>query len=200
MRSGLFALPVLLALAAMPVAHADDNPAKPPVQASDQVASPGKAMMDELFQRLATTKDPEEAQGVALVIQRMWLKSGSDTADLLMQRAVAASNAGADDLALTLLTRITDLQPDWAEGWNQLANLQFKVGNEDEAVRDLAHALKLEPRHFEALSNLGSILQSEGDNKGALEAYRAVLKLYPTEPTVSKLADKLAVQVDGRSL
>ena len=200
MRSGLFALPVLFALAAVPPAHADDSPAKPPVQASDQVQSPGKAMMDELFQRLGTTKDPEEARGVALVIQRMWLKSGSDTADLLMQRAVAASNAGADDLALTLLTRVTDLQPDWAEGWNQLANMQFKIGNEDEAVRDLARTLKLEPRHFEALGNLGSILEAEGDDKGALKAYRAALKLYPTEPTIIKLVDKLAVEVDGREL
>ncbi|WP_158554727.1 tetratricopeptide repeat protein [Methylovirgula sp. 4M-Z18] len=193
-------MPVLLALAAMPSAQADDGAVKPPAAVSDQVQSPGKAMMDELFQRLASTKDPEEAQGIATVIQRMWLKSGSDTADLLMQRAVAAGNAGADDLALTLMTRVTDLQPDWAEAWNQLANLQFKMGNEDDAVRDLAHVLALEPRHFEALVSLGGILQSEGDDKGALEAYRAVLKLYPSEPQVKKLVDKLAVEIDGRSL
>jgi tetratricopeptide (TPR) repeat protein len=160
----------------------------------------GRAFVDELFHRLQSSNDPQEARGIAGVIERFWLRSGSDTADLLMSRAIAAMQAKEFDLALTLLGRIVELEPSWAEGWNKRATLRFEMDDLDGSMQDIQRVLTLEPRHFGALSGMGIILQREGLDKRALEAFRRVLEVYPAMESIKEISDKLALQVEGRGI
>jgi hypothetical protein len=157
-------------------------------------------VLDELFQRLAATSDADEGKGIAGAIERVWLRSGSDTADLLMSRAVAAVQAKDLPLALELLDKVVAVEPAWAEGWNKRATVRFMSNDINGAMGDVDRVLKLEPRHFGALSGMGFILEREGLDKRALEVFRHVLTIYPGLPDIKKLVDKLAPEVEGRDI
>ncbi len=164
---------------------------KPPTRAE---------VLDKLFGRLAKATDPDEAQGIAGIVQQIWMKSGSDTADLLMTRVVAAINNNRHDVADALLGQILELQPDWAEAWNKRATLRFLDDDDAGSMEDISHVLALEPRHFGAISGMGFILERHGENKAALTALRRAMEIYPENPEVRKAVDKLTPDVEGHDL
>jgi tetratricopeptide (TPR) repeat protein len=178
----------------VPSPDKDDNPVVPAPAPSRTPA----ATLDRLFERLAAAKTPEEAKGIASLIQRRWARSGSDTADLLMSRAQTAMRDKNIELAIELLDRIVSLDPDWAEGWNQRANALFIAGDPIRSMLDIGEALKREPRHFGAMMGLGTILRQQGDDKSAMVAYRRALAVYPELEPVKDAVKALAVEVDGR--
>ena len=157
-------------------------------------------MLNTLFKRLGTAADADEASGIAVAIERVWLHSDSATADLLMTRALAALQAGHLPLALRLFDKIVVLQPDWAEAWDKRAATRFLGGDLYGAVADMRQALKLDPRHFSALNTLGFALQREAFDKQALAAFRKSLALYPQQPLIKGVVDKLSVKVEGRDI
>lgn len=159
-----------------------------------------KQMLDALFLRLRQAGDPEEARRIAESIERLWLNSPSDTANLLMQRATASAQAQQYELALSLLDKLVLLNPDWAEAWNQRATARFLTGDLDGAMADINQVVKLEPRHFAALAGMGVILQAAGLDKSALEIFNKVLALYPLEPEVTILVQKLTLEIEGEDI
>lgn len=159
-----------------------------------------KQMLDALFERLHKAGDPEQAQAIAASIERIWLQSGSDTANLLMQRATASMQAQQYALALSLFDKLVALEPDWAEAWNQRATTRFLTGDTDGAMADIDKVMKLEPRHFGALAGMGMILQGEGLDKRALEIFKKALGIYPLEQDIQKLVEKLTLEVEGQDI
>jgi tetratricopeptide (TPR) repeat protein len=155
---------------------------------------------DQLFERLAAAKTPEEAKGVAGLIQRHWARSGSDTADLLMSRAQTALKANEHALAIEILDRLVVIEPNWAETWNQRANAFFLMEDPLRALIDISETLKREPRHFGALGGLASIMRQQGNEKVALEAYRKAFALYPQMDGLKEQVEGLAWKLDGRDI
>ena len=187
--AGLFF--VLLA-ASTPALAAGGKPAAP-------LLTP-QARLDELFGRLAQASSPQEAQVISSSIEHIWLRSGSDTADLLMDRALTALTAKNTPLALEVLDKVIALEPDWAEAWNKRATLRYFDNDDKGSMSDIAHVLALEPRHFGALAGMAYILQRNGDDKHAMQIFRRVLEISPQQDGVRKIVEKLAPEVDGREL
>ncbi len=156
--------------------------------------------LDELFKHLGAASDPEEAKGYADAIQHVWLQSQSDTANLIMQRAMLASRMKNYPLALTLLDKLVALEPIWAEAWNQRATVRFLSRDFDGAMADIDKVMKLEPRHFGALTGMGVILQQEGLDKRALQVFNKALEIYPAQPDLKDTVDKLTLDVNGRDI
>jgi tetratricopeptide (TPR) repeat protein len=156
--------------------------------------------LDELFRHLGAAADPEEAKGFADAIQHVWLQSQSDTANLIMQRAMLASRMKNYPLALTLLDKLVALEPNWAEAWNQRATVRFLSEDFDGSMADIDKVLKLEPRHFGALTGMAVILQREGLDKRALEVFNKTLEIYPAQPDLKDTVDKLTLDVNGRDI
>jgi tetratricopeptide (TPR) repeat protein len=157
-------------------------------------------MLDELFVRLRSAGDPGDAERIAASIERVWLQSDSDTANLLMQRAVVSMQVLQYPLALSLFDKLVALEPDWAEAWNQRATARFLTGDTDGVMADINRVMKLEPRHFGALTGMGMILQAEGLNKGALEIFKKALAIYPLAPDIQKLVEKLTLEIEGQDI
>lgn len=157
-------------------------------------------VLDELFGRLAAAKDKEEADGIAGAIERVFQRSGSDTADLLLNRAVVAMHRKENKTAVDVLDKLVAIEPEWAEAWSQRAAARFLDGDRAGAVEDLGQALAREPRHFGALAGLGSALYGLGYEKRALEAFRRALAVRPHQSDVQRMIDKLAPDVDGRDI
>ncbi len=159
-----------------------------------------KQKLDRLFDRLRNAGDPGDAQRIAATIERVWLQSDSDTARLLMQRATVSMQAQQYKLALSLFDKLVVVEPDWAEAWNQRASTRFLAGDTDGAMADINKVMKLEPRHFGALAGMGMILQGAGLDKSALEIFNKALGIYPLEPDIRKLAEKLTLDIEGQDI
>src|SRR3546814_6374505 len=96
--------------------------------------------------------------------------------------------------ALHTFTTLVEDAPDFAEAWNKRATVHFLMGHLAESAADVAETLRLEPRHFGALSGLGQIELLRDDLEGALEAFRAALKVHPHLPGAAAAVERLAAE------
>jgi tetratricopeptide (TPR) repeat protein len=156
--------------------------------------------IDFLFEALKAAPDAEIAKQVENRIWAIWLVSGSDTANLLMNRVKAALEAKDTKLAIQLLGSIIELKPDYIEAWNRRATLFFSMKDYGRAMADIREVLSREPRHFGALAGLGMILEEVGDDKQALEAYRKALAINPHMQKIPDLVKGLTEKVEGRDI
>ena len=102
------------------------TPAQPPVDAG----ALAERELDELFARLAVaTEDADESAGIVAAIDRINLRSGSETADLLMARA--RGDDGERELSRLARPARLDrrLAAGWAEGWNKRATARYLAGD-----------------------------------------------------------------------
>jgi tetratricopeptide (TPR) repeat protein len=156
--------------------------------------------LDTLFQALKIAPDETTAKAIETRIWALWMVSGSDTCNLLMARVKAATDAQDYDLALKLLDAIIEIKPDYVEAWNQRATIYYLKDDYAHAIADIGQVLAREPRHFGALSGLGTMLQQLGDEKDALAAYRDALKIDPHLEHIPDLVKELTAKVEGRDL
>ena len=173
-----------------------------PGSRSEQPAEPARKppTLDELFERLAKASAPQEARAVSGQIERRWLRSGSDTADLLMNRAIEAMKVADHPLAIELLDRITVLRPNWAEAWNKRGMVFLLMGDATRARVDFFEAVKREPRHYGALFGLASISMRVDDKKAAYAAYKRGEAIHPQFPSVKEMIERLRPEVEGRNI
>jgi tetratricopeptide (TPR) repeat protein len=133
-------------------------------------------------------------------IRRAWSRSGSPSIDLLLKRGEQAMDAGDPQAAIEHLTALTDHAPDFAEGWNARATAYYMAGQYGPSMADIAQVLRLEPRHWGALSGLGMIFADMGDKARALSAFRASFALNPHQQDVKDSILRLEKELAGVSL
>jgi tetratricopeptide (TPR) repeat protein len=156
--------------------------------------------LDKLFEALKIAPDNESAKYVENRIWSMWLATDSDTTTLLMSRVKTAVDAKDLDLGIKLLSAVIEIKPDYMEAWNRRATLYYMKKDFDHSIADIQHVLKLEPRHFGALSGLGMIFQELGDDKDALQAFRRALAIHPHLERIPELVKQLTEKVEGRDI
>ncbi len=127
-------------------------------------------------------------------------ESGSDTADLLLQRARQAIGVENYADALKILDATVALQPDWAEGWNARATARYLDDDYKGSMADIAQTLKREPRHLGALMGMGMILEAREKREDALKVYERVLEIAPHWRNAQEAADKLKAALAGSEL
>lgn len=151
---------------------------------------------------LAELADPatEDWQSLERRIRTEWSKSGSASADLLLQRGQKALEEEKFDLALEHLTALTDHAPDFAEGWNARATAFFRKKMYGPAMEDIGRALALNPNHFAAMTGLAVMLQEMGFDEEALEAWRLMEKVHPHRPELKDAIDRLEKELGGQTL
>jgi tetratricopeptide (TPR) repeat protein len=173
---------------------------EPPANLPRPQTGDSKINIDKLFEALKIAPTEESAKYVENRIWALWLAAGGDTSNLLMGRVKTAMEKKELDLALKLLNAIIDLKPDFVEAWNRRATVFFNNKDYVSAIADIHEVLMREPRHFGALSGLGTIMQELGDDKAALEAYRRALAVHPKLEKVPDLVKKLTEKVEGREI
>ena len=183
-----------------PARPAEFKAAAVPAPAKPTLAQTRAQILDELFTRLAQSTDADEAKGIAGAIERVWMRSGSDTADLLMRRAMSALQGEDYALAESVLDAVVVIEPDWSEGWDKRATERFFADDYAGAMADISHVLAIEPRHFGALSGMGFILQKTGFDKEALRVFRKTLEIYPQQDAIRKIVNDLTIEVEGRGI
>lgn len=184
----LFALLALVLVSVAPARAQDGQPVS--VEDTKQVR------LDRLFADLKRERNEVAAGRIAQSIWREWSASGSATVDLLMMHATRAMKNEKPDLALDLLDQVTVLEPGYAEAWNKRATLHYMMKDYAKSMADIARTLRLEPRHFGALSGMANILRARGEDELALKAFQQTLEIYPmmreAQKAVAEISDKIA--------
>jgi len=188
----LFSMLVMntLLLGSMALAQSDDSASIPSEQSANQ----------ELLLTKLLNANPDEAKTIARDIERLWARSGSASADLLLKRGRDALNAKKIGTAIEHLTALTDHAPDFAEGWHMRASAYFHEELYGPAIADLEKTLALNPNHFEAIRGLAAIFEQLGDPKRAYEAYTQVLTIHPHHASVLEALERLESVVKGPAL
>lgn len=175
----------------LPGIASDDGPAVPP-------GTPGTSAddMDGLFAELAQPEG-EGWRRAESDILRNWSRSGSAAMDLLYKRGEAAIDGGDMASAIGHLTALTDHAPQFASGWHLRSVALYLDGDFGPAISDLARTLELEPRHFLALTQLGSMLEDVGEDERALTAYRESLTINPHQQEALDAVQRLEAKTAG---
>jgi len=173
------------------------RPGRPPDTKAQRPAPLG---LDELFVKLAGAQDEDEARAAAASIRRIWARSGSETADLLAERARLAEELDDRNLAKELLDHVIVLEPKWAEALVRRSSVKTALGDAEGAAGDLEQAVRLEPRRFDAFAALGALEEARGRKKSALEAYRRSLQIDPQQDDMIKKEERLRIEVEGRDI
>jgi tetratricopeptide (TPR) repeat protein len=157
---------------------------------------------DRLTARLDALATADARAAIPLIdeIRALWAHSGSDTVSLLMDRGRAAEVGGNNDIAARMYDHVTQLDPQFAEGW--LASGRVAASFEDwgYALETLNTALTIEPRRYDAYMALGRVLERAEAYDAALEAYEAALAIYPTYSQAQTAKERLDAALAGRAL
>lgn len=160
-------------------------------------AAADQARLDALFDQLATAETADAGARIVREIRGEWGRSGSAAIDLLMSRGVEALEAGQWDVAIEHLTAAIDHAPEVAQVWHLRATAYYMTGQAGPALSDLGQALILEPRHFGAMQGVAVMLEEFGKPDEALEVFRAVLAIHPTDPDIRGAVARLERARDG---
>jgi tetratricopeptide (TPR) repeat protein len=157
-------------------------------------------VLNDLYALLAAADDEAKAKAIASRIERVWAVSGSDTVNLLLERAAKAIQEKRTELALKLLDSAVALAPDFAEAFSRRAYFHFRQNNYEAAVGDLRRVLALDPNHYKALEGLAQVWRETGNKRGAYEVMKQLLDVHPFAPGAKSVHDELKREVDGQGI
>jgi tetratricopeptide (TPR) repeat protein len=155
---------------------------------------------EQLFAQLKKAESAEDAHPIEQKLIGMFRASGSPSVDLLMIRANAALATADNKTAKKLLEAVTAIAPNYAEGWHARAGMEQAAGEDTAALVSLQKVVLLNPRHFNALNELGDMLQDYGDKAGALKLYRRALEVDPQLEGATHKVRELTQSVEGRDI
>ena len=150
-------------------------------------------------------RDPDEdtRDQAEQALWRIWARSGDPEVDRLYQTGIEQMNAGDLQQGIVTFTRIIELKPDFAEGWNKRATLYFLAGELRKSLADCDEAMKRNPYHFGALSGYALIYIRLEYYDRALEYSRRALEVNPNMDGVRRnidLLERLLEQRRGRMI
>ena len=135
--------------------------------------------LDALFAELKAAPSAEAAAAVEQQIWQAWYTPNVPELATDMGNAAASLDAGDVQTAMDDYNVIVAKWPDYAEGWNRRATLEFEINDYTASLADIAKVLAIEPRHFGALSGRMMIELSQGDRPAALKDMIAALAIDP---------------------
>jgi tetratricopeptide (TPR) repeat protein len=138
-----------------------------------------RSRLDALFALLRTAPDPAAAERATREIWRLWLNPTETALAIQMGSALAAENRRDYATSLAILDRVVVEYPDYAEGWNRRATIYYILNDFAASLADVGEVLKLEPRHFGALSGRVMIELRQGKRAEALKDMVAALAIHP---------------------
>jgi tetratricopeptide (TPR) repeat protein len=137
--------------------------------------------MADVAPLVRTLHDPdEEARDEAQqALWQIWARSGDAEVDRLYEAGVGQMSAGDIDGGVATFTRIIELKPDFAEGWNKRATLYFLAGDMRKSLADCDEVMKRNPYHFGALAGYAQIYIRLEQYERALDYAHRALAINP---------------------
>lgn len=123
--------------------------------------------------------DYEVVEMAEKALWSIWFRGSNRRSRTMLRRAAAAIQDGHYDRAHTIIARILDDNPDFAEAHNRRAVLYYLTGRFERSLMDCFKTLSLNPHHFGAAAGIGHNFMQLGRYTEAADAYRQTLNLHP---------------------
>ena len=109
----------------------------------------------------------------------VWSRSGNDAVDAMFETGMRQMESGDYAEAIATFTRVIEMKPEFAEGWNKRATLYFLTGDLRRSLADCDEVVKRNPQHFGVLSGYAQIYAQLGYYDRALDYARRALAVNP---------------------
>jgi tetratricopeptide (TPR) repeat protein len=170
------------------------------MQRLKMTAAEKQVILDSLFEQLKAAESEDAAAFIENLIWELWLISEQEEVNVLMAKGIEEMSRGNYARAVQAFSAITELSPDFPEGWNKRATAYYLKGDFSASMRDIERTLALEPRHFGALTGLGLIHTALGNELAALKAYETVLSIHPKQKGLQKYVEELRRKLGFRKM
>ena len=140
--------------------------------------------LNNLFKQLKNS-EITKAREIENKIWKIWIthpsedRRGYRLTELLSQGSLLINQRKLNK-AYILFSQIILEDPKWPEAWNKRATVLYMMGKFEESQNDIKKVLKLEKRHFGALSGQGLVQTKLKNYNKAIESYKEVQKIYPS--------------------
>ena len=140
--------------------------------------------LNNLFKQLKNSENTKAIE-IENKIWKIWIthpsedRRGYRLTELLSQGSLLINQRKLNK-AYILFSQIILEDPKWSEAWNKRATVLYMMGKFEESQNDIKKVLKLEKRHFGALSGQGLVQTKLKNYNKAIESYKEVLKIYPS--------------------
>ena len=151
--------------------------------------------LEPLFVTLQSASDLNEVGAAEQAIWGIWMESGDDDVDQLLNQGSIQMSFRSYGAALGYFNKVIELRPDFAEGWNKRATVYYLMGEYTKSIEDCRKVLALEPRHFGALSGLGLIYTQLDDDANALDAFEKAAQVHPHLQNVETIIRRLKARL-----
>ena len=102
--------------------------------------------------------------------------------------------------AYEIFSQIILVDPNWSEAWNKRATVLYLLGRYQQSQKDIDEVLKLEKRHFGALSGQGLVQTELKNYEKAINSYKEVQKIYPSMQAPKVMIPQLKELIKGQSI
>ncbi len=146
--------------------------------------------------------DPDMRSNAEQALWAIWFRSGEQSVDDMLQKGAEHIKTERYAEAVNLLTEVTQIAPEFAEGYNQRAIAYFMLEEWEQSIDDCKKAVTLNPVHFGAFAGMGQCYLRLGNLQEALEAFQQSLEIHPglygVGHTILQIQDALQEQVRQR--
>ena len=105
----------------------------------------------------------------------------------LQDEGIMLLRTNANEQALQKFKQSIELYDGYAEVHHSLALTYAKLGNKDEAIKELRRAVELNPNLRDSWILLGGFLQSSGKTNEAISTYQEYVRRFPSDTNVAKV-------------
>jgi len=148
--------------------------------------------LGKLFQQLAEADPERPVEEIEDQIWALWGSHEDQVAEETLAAAVEAIASGELHKARPLLDHLVVEHPDWAEAWNKRATLAYIEKRDADSLLDIAQTLRLEPRHFGAISGFGNVCLRHGHLNEARVAFQIALGINPHMEELRDMLENLS--------
>ena len=156
--------------------------ATPALAAECPMAPDHSSTLGALISQVQTAPDEGTASEISNQLWEYWADAPDETAQEILNRGMRKRAAWDLLGAREDFDALISYCPEYAEGYNQRAFVNFLRQDYEVALPDLERAIELSPRHIGALSGRALSLVGLGREAEAQDALAAALELNPWLP------------------
>jgi tetratricopeptide (TPR) repeat protein len=154
---------------------------------------------DDVPVLLAALWDEEELiRGMAeQAVWGIWMRTDDPAADPMFQTGIQLLTEDKPAQALEKFNQVIALKPEFAEVWNRRGDAYQMMGDEEKALADYDHVMRLNPYHFGTLESCGQIWLERRNYRKAAEYFRRALEINPNLWNVAEILQRLEKSLEN---
>ena len=157
--------------------------------------------IDKLFDQLKTSNNYENSKKIESKIWKLWTTHPSEESlTALLADGSFYMSQNKLEAAYKTFTKTIELDSNWAEAWNKRATVLYLMGKYELSQADIDKVLKLEKRHFGALSGQGLVQTALKNYQKAIDSYIEAHKIHPNMKSPLIMIEKLQTQIKKESI